>query len=140
MNRCLWCNQSDGELRTVTLREGRERRDVTVHPEHEAALVAWHARVASDTQRFVTTLVFTPLVLLAAVGLAALVSRASTFVVLGLALIALSAFMWAHPYATPQTVRLVGVRRSITLVRAATAVLAAGGAFAVAAGIVGLPA
>jgi hypothetical protein len=49
MNRCLWCNRSDGELRTVTLRAGKERRDVPVHPAHEAQLVAWHARVVRDT-------------------------------------------------------------------------------------------
>jgi hypothetical protein len=129
MNRCIWCNRSDGALRTVTLQEGRGRRDVVVHPEHEAALAAWHARAAADGQRFVTTVAFTPLALLAAVGIAALVSRASTFVVLGLALIALSAFIWTHPYATPLTVRLLGVRRSITLVRVLAAVVAAGGAF-----------
>jgi hypothetical protein len=83
-------------------------------------------------------LTFTPLFILAAVGLAALVSRASTFIILGLALVALAAFMWAHPYATPQTVRLLGVRRSITLVRVATVALALGGALTVAATLAGL--
>jgi hypothetical protein len=135
MTRCVWCNRADGELRTVTLAQGRERRAVTVHPAHEASLVAWHARATNDTQRFVTTIAFTPLVLLGALGLAALVGRGATFLVLGLALIALAAFMWAHPYATPLTVRLVGVQRSIFLVRAATALLAAGG---IAASIAGL--
>ena len=137
MTRCLWCNGSGGELRTVTLSEGRQRRDVAVHAAHEGVLVEWHARAARDTPRFVTVMVFTPLVLLTALGLAALVGRGATLVVLGVALLALGAFMWTHPYATPLTVRLVGVRRSIALVRAATAVVIIGGAVASVAGLTG---
>ncbi len=130
MNRCLWCNGSDGVLRTITLGEGRVRRDVTVHPEHEADLVAWHARLVRDTPRFVTIFAFTPLLLLAAIGLAALVSRSAVLVVLGLWLIGFAAFVWSHPYATPLTIRLVGVRRSVALARGLTAVLATGGVIA----------
>jgi hypothetical protein len=119
MARCVWCNRTDGEMRTVTvLAEGRERRTVTVHAAHEAPFLAWHARVASDTPRFVMTIAFTPLVLLVAVGVAALVGRPAVALVLGLAATALAVVMWTHPYATPQTVRLVGVRRSIALARA----------------------
>jgi len=125
MARCIWCNQPDGEMRTVTvpLAEGRQRRTVTVHAAHEAPFLAWHARLVSDTPRFVTTIAFTPLVLLAALGLAALVGRPAIALVLGLALTALAVFMWVYPYATPQTVRLVGVRRSIALARAGALLL-----------------
>jgi hypothetical protein len=137
MARCLWCNGSDGELRTVTLTQGRERRVVTVHAEHEAALVEWHGRVVSDTPRFVLTMVIAPLAVFAVVGLAAFLSRTLTFVLLGLALIALAAYMWAHPYATPQTVRLVGVRRSIAIVRIAVVPIALGGVVAAIAGLAG---
>ena len=137
MTRCLWCNGSEGELRTVTLIEGRARRPVAVHSAPEASLAAWHARVASDTPRFVATMAFAPLILLAAIGLAALVSRTLTSVVLGLALVALAAFVWRHPYATPLTVRLLGVRRSVRLVRAAAVVLAIGGFAAAVAGLRG---
>jgi len=137
MTRCLWCNGSDGELRTVTLSQGRERRSVPVHTAHESALVEWHARVAHHTPRLVMTLAFAPLVLLAALGLAALISRGTVFFVLGLALIALAAHMWTHPYATPQTVRLVGVRRSIALVRALAVPLGLGGLVAIVVGLAG---
>lgn len=138
MARCIWCNGGEGELRSVTLHEARERREVPVHPEHEASLLAWHARVTRDTQRFVTVVAFTPLALLAFVGLAALVNPASIFVALGLSLIALATFLWAHPYATPQTVRLLGVRRSIVLARGLTAMLAVGGTIALLAGAAAL--
>jgi len=110
---------------------------VAVHAAHEASLVAWHARATRDVQRFVMTMVFTPLVLLAALGLAALIGRWATWLVLGLALMALAAFMWTHPYATPLTVRLVGVRRSVTLVRAASVLVAIGGVSASVAGLGG---
>jgi hypothetical protein len=138
MNRCLWCNGSEGELRTVALHEGKQRHDVLVHPAHEASLVGWHARVAGDTPRFVTIVAFTPMLLLAAVGVAALVSRASTLVVVGLAVIALAAFIWRHPHATPQTVRLLGVRRSITVVRLITTLTALLGVWTLAAGFAAL--
>lgn len=124
MARCVWCNQPDGEMRTVTvLAEGLQRRTMTVHADHEASFLAWHARVARDTPRFVTTIAFMPLALLAALGVAALVGRPAIALVLGLALIALAVFMWMHPYATPQTVRLIGVRRSIALARAGALLL-----------------
>jgi len=138
MMRCVWCNGSDGELRTVTLPvAGRERRTVAVHAAHEAALAAWQARVSSDSQHFVTAMALSPLVVLGAVGFAALVSRGASFVVLGLSMISLAAYMWAHPYATPQTVDLVGVRRSIVLVRVLAVALGLGGALAVVAGFAG---
>lgn len=137
MTRCAWCNRSDGELRSVTLAEGRQRHVHAVHAAHEAALRDWHGRVVSDTPRFVTTMVIAPAVVFAAVGVAAVVSRALAFVLLGVALIALAAYMWANPYATPQTVRLVGVRRSIALVRLAAVPLALGGVVATIAGLAG---
>ncbi len=125
MARCVWCNQPDGEMRSVTVRlaEGRERRTVTVHAAHEASFLAWHARVVRHTRRFVTTIAFAPLVLLAVLGVAGLAGRPAVALVLGLALSALALYMWTHPYATPQTVRLVGVRRSIALARAAALLL-----------------
>ena len=138
MNRCLWCNESSGELRTVTLRQGKERRDVFVHAAHQSSLVDWHARAVNEAQRFVTIVAFAPLFILAAVGLAALVSRRSTPVIIGLALIALAALMWRHPFATPQTVRLMGVRRSIIVVRALTALMALAGTVALGAGLAAL--
>jgi hypothetical protein len=128
VTRCLWCNGSDGELRTVTLpMEGRERRAVPVHAAHEAQLVEWHARVARDTPRVVMTLAFTPLVLVAVVTLAVVLGGGMLLAVLGLLLTALGAFMWAHPYATPQTIRFLGVRRSVALARAFALLLAVGG-------------
>lgn len=135
MTRCIWCNQSDPD-RTVTLSAGRERRTVPVHAAHEASLVAWHARATREARRFVTTMVLAPLAVLAAVGLAALVSRAMAFAVIGLAIIALAAYAWTHPYATPQTVRLIGVRRSIALVRLVSVPLGLAGLVAMIAGLV----
>ena len=138
MNRCLWCNSSSGELRAVTLRDGKARRDAFVHAVHEESLVAWHARAVRETPRLVTIVAFMPLLVLPALGLAAMVGRASTFVVLGLVLVALSALMWRHPYPTPQTVQLLGVRRSVAVIRVITALVALGGGVVLAAGLVGL--
>jgi len=119
----------------VPLSEGRERRDVWVHARHEACLVRWHARVARDAGRLVTTMVLMPLVLLPTLGIAALAGEGAVLPVLGLALIAIAALMWTHPYATPQTVRLVGGRASIALARGGAALLAAAGTAAMVAGL-----
>jgi hypothetical protein len=135
MTRCAWCNGSDGELRRVTLVEGRERRDVSVHAKHEASLVRWHARVARSGPRVVTILVFAPLLLLASVGVAALAGRGAVLAIVGLAVIGIASVVWKHPYATPQTMRIVGVRTSITLVRVGAALLAVGGIAALIAGL-----
>jgi hypothetical protein len=136
VTRCLWCNGASGELRTVTLMQGREALRVAVHPEHEEALLRWYARVVADSPSFVTIMAFAPLFLLPAIGLAALVSRRAVIPTLAVTLVVLAAFVWTHPYATPQTVRLLGVRRSITVVRAIAILV---GLVAIAALLVGQP-
>lgn len=131
MPRCVWCNRSAGELRTLVLRRGREQQSVAVHPEHETSVLDWHAFALRHEASLVLRMTLRPLVLLASIGLAALVDKRLIPVVAGLAIAWVATTIWRFPFATPQTVGLLGIRRSVTLARAiAVGIGIIGGAFA----------
>ena len=104
-------------MRVIEVGERRDRALLTVHPEHEPLVRHWIAEEAAHGDRFVMVVVFTPFILLALVGLAALLNRQLIVPVIGLAIVALAAFMARFPFPTPQTVQLLGLRRSLFLVR-----------------------
>ena len=123
MPRCIWCHQSTGELRTLLLRNGREHRFVIVHPEHEERVIDWHNFVLTHQASLVLRLALLPLVLLAVIGLASLVNSRLIPIAVGVVVVCVAATVWRFPFATPQTVSLLGVRRSVSISRALAVVL-----------------
>lgn len=93
-----------------------------VCPAHEEEFRRFHARTARCGYRF-----FALFVLLMAAGFV-LVPFASD-VTVGIFLAVLAVVMLVFPFATPQTVRLMGVRASVWLVRGIAAVVLAWAAY-----------
>jgi len=129
-NRCLWCHGGQGELREIVLEVGdrlagawRQRR-VLVHPEHEGELRD-HQRLLRGFGRtfLVGVAVLLGLMLLIEVPLVWWSARWG-LAGIGLSVAALGALLVALPFATPETVRLWGVRGSVLAVRGAGSVLA----------------
>jgi hypothetical protein len=112
------------------------RETLLVHPEHEHIVREWLKTQERGTSRLVVFLVFLPLAVLAVLALSALVSPTLVLAVAGLALIAIAAVATTYPFPTPLTVRAIGLRRSIAIVRLLTmAIGLAGVAMLVAAAV-----
>ncbi len=73
---------------------------------------------------FVLRVAMLPLALLALIGLASLLNKRLILVGVGLAVVWVAATFWQFPFATPQTVSLLDMRRSVTLTRTLAAGLA----------------
>lgn len=128
--RCIWCNESEGELVEVVLessnRFGTSPKPTAflVHPEHEAAFRAFHEKKERHGKRFLIAIlgmagalaVLEPLLLFLGAPRAAVAVCGVVVVATGLIAIAL-------PFGTPETVSWLGLRRTITIVRWAGAIL-----------------
>lgn len=123
--RCIWCNQEDASVREVTLpvvgRWGAHptERALAVHEEHAEALRAFVAHANRNGRRFVLGIVGVSLVMLVVpAGVTAFGGdpHLVPFAVgAGTALIGAMTVAW--PFATPQTVAMLGIERSVRLVR-----------------------
>jgi hypothetical protein len=113
--RCIWSNQRDADTREISLQPpGRYAAETYwVCPAHEAELRAFHARLHRDKYRFLGGIA---LVVVAAIVAGLLDSERLG----GVAMVGLGLFMLAYPFATPQTVQMMGVRASLRLVRVLT--------------------
>lgn len=98
---------------------------VFVHPEHAALVQQWRAAESKYGGPFVLIVVFAPLGILAFVGITALVSPALLLPAIGFLLLAIAALIARFPFATTQTVNLLGLRRSIIIVRIGAAIIGA---------------
>ena len=129
--RCIWCNRSDESVREVTLpmidRWGGNpaERAFPVHPEHDDAFRRFAELANRNGRRFVLGIAAVSVAMLL-VPMAVTESGGGSgpvrlVVVGGTALIGVMALRW--PFATPETVGMMGIERSVRLVRVA------GGAF-----------
>ena len=125
MPRCIWTHETSDRTVPVTLDVpsstggGATQRTVDVLPEHEADLRAYNARATRYGRPFVLAmLAFSALLLGVAVG-GAVLGLSETLVsrLVGLGVAAIGWLTIAFPFATPQTVGMLGVRRSIHLAR-----------------------
>lgn len=117
MDRCIWCHSTRGDLRPLSLQDGRQTLSGFVHPDHEAAVRHWHQQAHLRGNTLIVLLVLLPLGLLAALGAAALVSRRLLLPAAGLAILGLGSIVARFPFPTPQTITLLGLQRAIRLVR-----------------------
>jgi hypothetical protein len=123
--RCIWCNRDDQSARAVTLpmidRWGGNptERTFAVHPEHEEAFRRFARLANRNGRRFIFGVVGTSLAMLVvpmgviALGLDPRLVR--LVVGGGTALIGAMTLVW--PFATPETVGMMGIERSARLAR-----------------------
>ncbi len=137
---CIWSHETSDRTISVALdvpsATGGEgsRRTVWVLPEHEADLRACNASVTRNGRLFlVATLGLSALVAVVASDVMGLPESASTAAG-GLGVAAIGLVIAALPFATPQTIQMVGIRRSVVFVRALGLLVAAMGVWVAAAG------
>lgn len=135
--KCIWCNERGGELREITVtvpnRLGLDPHEevVHVHAAHEPRARAFLARLTRNATRFLIgiALVVVLMPVAVATGLllgdtaetgARLVAAAFAGLLLGLAV-----WLWVFPFATPETVRWLGIRKSMVAVRAGAVIVVA---------------
>ena len=123
--RCIWCHRADGSVREVTLpmidRWGGNPipRPFPVHAEHEDALRRFAALANRNGRRFILGTVGVAVAMLlvpigaVAFGLAPSLGRIATGS--GTTLLGVMIVVW--PFATPETVGMMGIERSVRLVR-----------------------
>lgn len=111
-SRCIWSGQRDAGTREVVLRPDPVHRPeaFAVCPAHEAEFLAFHERVFRRQYRFLAGM---GVIVVAAIA-AALIGEPWAAAI---ALVFAGTVVFVYPFATPQTVALVGVRRSIALAR-----------------------
>lgn len=114
--RCLWCHGAEGELRQIDI-TGKAWDDgpVHVHPEHEQRLRSFVKRVEGRSTLFISLTVLAVFVVMNSTLVGIMVTWALGLAIMGAALSGLGAVCLAMPFATTQTVRAVGVLRSIRI-------------------------
>lgn len=143
-DRCVWCNGSEGPLRKI--REvvpdrwggNPEEREFPVHPRHESEARSFLRRVREGAGFFMKVMLGSVVAgpVLAAVVIAAGAGGGSeetwAAVLVGPYVVALGLFIVRHPFATPETVEWLGLRRARSLARWTGWLTAAVGAWIVA--------
>ena len=122
---CIWTHETSDRAIPVTLDvpsgTGATRTERTVHvlPEHEADLRAYNDRVARYGRTFLRAMFGLSAVLLGVSVGGALGGWSDDVVglVVGFGLSAVGWLMIAFPFATPQTVGALGIRRSVWIAR-----------------------
>jgi hypothetical protein len=116
--RCLWCHGADGDLVQVQLPgEAWQEEPRLVHPGHEERLRIFVDTARRRGQLFLALVVAEVLVLMNSTLVGVAVAQWVGLIIMGAALLAMAATIFVMPFATPQTARALGVRRSITLAR-----------------------
>lgn len=148
--KCIWCNQSGGELRTIELpapnqfpHEGREPRleEALVHPEHESRARDFVETAYREGGIFIGVMLFLPFLLFVPAAVAAALSiggRGFEYwmtIFGGAVLILLGLFMMRFPFSTPTTTRFLGLKHSIWLVRMLAVAIAAQGIWLLTSGV-----
>jgi hypothetical protein len=112
---CIWCHSAGDEaLEPIDCVEQR----ALVHPSHREALESYCRNVDSAKWRFLGGIGAS--ILLGVAGellLVLLASKMAGALVLGVAATVAAVTILRYPFATPETLAIVGVRRSISLAR-----------------------
>jgi hypothetical protein len=117
MFRCAWCNEEGADLRGVQVESAGQLQTVYVHPEHEAELAEYYRAAGRDVGAFPRRPGVIPLVMLTAVGAAALVDGRLSLAAMGLVLVGIAMVLRRYPYAKPRTVASIGVLKTVALYR-----------------------
>ena len=130
---CTWCGESEGTLKTITVetsnRLGTSTREetMTVHPEHEAELRAFAEQARRYGGRFLLLSLLFGLFIPISGVFAGIIWTSDALItgIVGLSIIVLGVVMYVYPFATPETVDMLGVKSSQRLVRILSIVTAA---------------
>lgn len=121
---CLWCGRAEGDRTTIAVEApGRiggsgGEKSVTVHPEHANAVRAYVAEVRESGRRFLGGIaLFAIAGPLGSAGVI-LLSRPVGLLGMGLSVVGTGATLIRYPFATPETVRFIGIRTAKRVVRA----------------------
>lgn len=125
--RCIWTGERSDDLVPVSVttlnRFGTRPREETfyVQPQYEAAFRDFQADFVRHAGTFLKGLVLFMLAVLltSALMLAGLLGEDLGLVLMGVVTAALGAGVYRFPFATPETVAMFGLRRSIRFARAA---------------------
>lgn len=123
--RCTWSGERSNRVVPISIpgtdRFGRPAEDRSVHvlPEHADQLRAFAALVQRKGRLFLGSIVALVLAALGAalLGSAGLLSDRTSTAVAGLSVAGLGILLVFLPFATPETVAWLGVRRSVRLAR-----------------------
>lgn len=146
--RCAWCNRPGDALRECTVRVWKpiaakeETQTLRVHPEHEAAVRGYFARQRRSGGPVLYTVLGVTL-LLAVLGnaLGVLIERlpatvgAAVTVSIGSLIVALGGLFFVHPLPTDVTLKALGIRRSVRILRVVSVIAAALGGWIVSLGM-----
>lgn len=121
--RCIWCNKSGEDLKEIEalarnrfFRDSRPRR-FYVHPAHEAEFRAFNDRVQRLGGWFLGLIGLALVSMLTLQFLLLTSGRGAAIAVTGALTLFIGAVIIAMPFATPETVSLVGIRGAVRLVR-----------------------
>lgn len=117
--RCTWCHGARGDLEEIQL-PGETWSDAPalVHPGHERRLRDFLETARRRSQLFVILVVAAVFLVMNSTLVAIVVAQWVGLLIMGAALAGLAVTIMIMPFATPQTARAVGVRRSIVIARA----------------------
>jgi hypothetical protein len=121
---CYWCGSSDGETKTITVETinpiatSTQEETLTVHPEHESELRAFNEKTVAYGSRFlILAILFGAVLPTIGAALLPVVGKAVGLGIVGGSILLLSAVFYVYPFATPETVDMLGVKTSVRLVR-----------------------
>ncbi|NBC84695.1 MAG: hypothetical protein GVY25_00705 [Bacteroidetes bacterium] len=123
MDRCIWSHETSDDVMEITVnvpdRLGRNPKPetLTVLPQYEEEVRAYADEVSRHgTRMLILTLGLSVLLVLASVLPAAGWGRL-TLPVAGLLTAAIGGVLIRYPFATPETIKMMGMRRARTVVR-----------------------
>lgn len=133
--RCIWTGERTDEVVAVTARMrtrfGTDPHEATfyVQPRHEAALRAYLDRFARFGGWFMAGLAAyaAVAVLVSVLAVLGVLPEPAGVTTLGVLTVALGVALHRLPFATPETVAMFGLRRSVRLARAGGVLVAASG-------------
>lgn len=134
--RCIWCNGRGGELERIEVASygpslgSRRAGETWVHSEHRAAARDYFCALERSWRRMAI-----PILALAGLQLCAIALGVFEWVLdrylvgwIGATMVLQGVIAFRHPFCTPETITLFGVRRSVQLARSIGVLLAVGGA------------
>lgn len=120
--KCIWTNQRSDRLKEIEIETagrfgaGRKKETVYVLEEHEQKVRNFASHVDRNALRFTLFMLALPFVGVVAALLTA-INEFIGLVVVGGMLVLLGIVLIVYPFATPLTVKVLGLRRSILIAR-----------------------
>jgi hypothetical protein len=118
----IWSGKYSESLLKVSTNFNSEQKDIFVEPEHNVQLLAYLSFAEKWKNIFLIS------VLSVSCGIAILALAAPPWTI-GACLVLLAAILMALPLPTPQTIQLIGIKKSILLIRTIAVLIAVAGAW-----------